>query len=158
MDLSATPAAHRGLQGAHFTRTIYDTGELFLTRADLQADVPELIKLFAKFGPFVHVGTTEKKSKSVIVYHAAPRPCYGDYCTFDGTDFSDVDLGGGATMHIEESAKYLGSIRWNGRASSVTDRGDAELRTAEALHQQANGNTKWDKPLSPVVVPITVAS
>jgi hypothetical protein len=74
-------------------------GELFLSREDLQADVPERIKLFAKFGLFVHVGTKEKKSKSVIVYHAAPRACYNDYSTFDGADFSDVDLGGGATMH-----------------------------------------------------------
>jgi hypothetical protein len=106
-----------------------DTGELFLSRADLQTDVPELIKLFAKFGLFVHVGTKEKKSKSVIVYHAAPRACYNDYSTFDGADFSDVDLGSGATMHIEESAKYLGSIIH--RDGTDTADVDARIRSAK---------------------------
>jgi hypothetical protein len=77
------------------------------------------------------VGTKEKNSKSVTVYHAAPRACYDDYSTFDGANFSDVDLGGRATMHIEESAKYLylGSIIH--RDGTDTFDVDARIRSAK---------------------------
>jgi hypothetical protein len=45
----------------------------------------------------------------VLLYHAAPKASYTNYATFDGEDFDGVHVGGGASTHVESSAKYLGS-------------------------------------------------
>jgi hypothetical protein len=54
-----------------------DTGGFFKTRADAVQDVPLLVKFLAKFGLFVHVKLPgQKKSKSVLMYHSAPKASY----------------------------------------------------------------------------------
>ena len=62
--------------------TLYadDTGEFFKTRADAVKDVPLLVDFFERFGLFVHVKLPgQKKSKSVLLYHEAPRSSHRDY-------------------------------------------------------------------------------
>jgi hypothetical protein len=74
-------------------------------------DVPRLVKFLARFGLFVHVKLPgQKKSKSVLLlYHAAPKASYTNFAAFDDEDFDDVPVGGGAIIHVESPAKYLGS-------------------------------------------------
>ena len=93
--------------------TLYadDTGEFFKTRADAVQDVPRLVDFFERFGLFVHVKLPgQKKSKSVLLYHEAPKASYRNYSTLDGEDFSDIDVGDGKSIHVESPAKYLGSL------------------------------------------------
>jgi hypothetical protein len=40
----------------------------------------------------------------------APKASYSDYRTLDGEDLSDVDVGDRKSIHVESSAKYLGSV------------------------------------------------
>jgi hypothetical protein len=55
-------------------------------------DVPLLVEFLEKFGLFVHVKLPgQTKSKSVLLYHEAPRASYSDYSTLDGEDLSDID-------------------------------------------------------------------
>ena len=50
-----------------------------------------------------------------MVFLAKPRPFYKDYSKLvlhgadRGADLSDVNVGRGRTIHVAESAKYLGS-------------------------------------------------
>ena len=111
--------------------TLYadDTGEFFKTRADAVQDVPLLVKFLAKFGLFVHVKLPgQKKSKSVLMYHSAPRASYRDFSTFDGECFDDIDVGGGSSIHVEPSAPYLGSLL----TSDGKDDEDVALRIRKA--------------------------
>jgi hypothetical protein len=54
----------------------------------------------------------------VVVFAAKPQRCYKDYEKLvlhgadHGADLSDVDVGGGSTIHVAESAKYLGEMFW----------------------------------------------
>jgi hypothetical protein len=77
-------------------------------------DVPLLVEFLEKFGLLIHVKLPgQKKSKSVLLYHyhEAPKACYSDYDTLDGEDLSDdIDVGDGNSIHVESSAKYLGSV------------------------------------------------
>ena len=93
--------------------TLYadDTGEFFRSRADAVQDVPLLVEFLERFGLFVHVKLPgQKKSKSVLLYHEAPKSSYRNYSTLDGEDLSDIDVGDGKRIHVESSAKYLGSL------------------------------------------------
>jgi hypothetical protein len=43
-------------------------------------DVPLLVELLEKFGLFVHIKLPgQKKTKSVLLYHEAPKASYIDY-------------------------------------------------------------------------------
>ena len=118
--------------------TLYadDTGEFFLERADAVKDVPLLVKFLERFGLFVHVKLPgQKKSKSVLLYHAAPKAAYRDFATFVDKKgykecFDDIPVGGGSSIHVESSAKYLGSLI----TSDGKDTADVEARI-----RQANG-------------------
>jgi hypothetical protein len=91
--------------------------------------VPRLVKFLARFGLFVHVKLPgQKKSKSVLLYHAAPKASYTNFATFDDEDFDGVPVGGGASIHVESSAKYLGS--W--LTSDGKDTVDVEKRVKQA--------------------------
>jgi hypothetical protein len=46
----------------------------------------------------------------VLLYHEAPKSSYRNYSTLDGEDLSDIDVGDGKSIHVESSAKYLGSL------------------------------------------------
>jgi hypothetical protein len=77
----------------------------FKTRADAVQDVSLLVEFLAKFGLFVHVKLPgKKKSKSVLMYHSAPKASYQGFSTLD------IDVGGGSSIHVEPSAPYLGSL------------------------------------------------
>jgi hypothetical protein len=85
--------------------TLYadDTGEFFLERADAVKDVPLLVEFLERFGLFVHVKLPgQKKSKSVLLYHAAPKAAYRDFATFVDKEgykecFDDIPVGGGSS-------------------------------------------------------------
>jgi hypothetical protein len=91
--------------------------------------MPLLVDFFERFGLFVHVKLPgQKKPKSVLLYHEVPKASYSDYCTLDGEDFSDINIGGGRSIHVEFLAKYLGSVlRSNGK-----DDADVTARVKEA--------------------------
>ena len=64
--------------------------------------MPRLVKFLARFGLFVHVKLPgQNKSKSVLLYHAAPKASYTNFAAFDDDDFDDVPMGGGASIHVE---------------------------------------------------------
>jgi hypothetical protein len=49
--------------------------------------VPLLVEFLEKFSLFVHVKLPgQKKSKSVLLYHEAPKASYSNYVTLDGED------------------------------------------------------------------------
>ena len=77
-----------------------------------------LFQLLEDFGLEAHSrppGST-KESKTLVVFLAKPKPFYKDYGKLvlhgadRGADLSDVDVGRGRTVHVAESAKYLGSV------------------------------------------------
>jgi len=109
-----------GAEQVRLSETLYadDTGAYFLSREDLEKDTPLLFQLLEDFGLEAHSrppGST-KESKTLVVFLAKPRPFYKDYSKLvlhgagRGADLSDVDVGRGRTIHVAESAKYLGSI------------------------------------------------
>jgi hypothetical protein len=84
----------------------------------LAKDTPLLFQLLEDFGLEAHSrppGST-KESKTLVVFLAAPKSCYKDCGKLvlrgarSGGDLGDVDVGGGRTIHVAESAKYLGSL------------------------------------------------
>jgi len=109
-----------GAEKVELSETLYadDTGALFLSREDLVKDTPLLFQLLADFGLEAHCRAPgeKKESKTLVVFAAKPQRCYKDYEKLvlhgadHGADLSDVDVGGGSTIHVAESAKYLGSI------------------------------------------------
>jgi hypothetical protein len=102
----------------------------------LAKDTPLLFQLLEDFGLEAHSrppGST-KESKTLVVFLAAPKSCYKDHGKLvlrgarSGADLGDVDVGGGRTTHVVESAKYLGSpVHRNG-----SDRPDVLARIASA--------------------------
>jgi hypothetical protein len=63
-------------------------------------DVPRLVKFLARFGLFMHVKLPgQKKSKSVLLYHAAPKASYTNFATFDDEDFDGVPVCGWRREH-----------------------------------------------------------
>ena len=90
-----------------------DTGMLFVSRQALDKYAPLLVKHFAIFGMEIHVGdvrTPEKKSKTEVLFVAAPARCYQDKSSYDNADLSNVDLGGGHYFPIVDKFCYLGSF------------------------------------------------
>ena len=88
-----------------------DTGLPFTSRKDVEEQSPLLCAHFKRWGMEIHAGIVEprKESKTEILFCAAPRRCYSDAATFDGTDLSDVLLPGGRFFNIVSVFKYLGS-------------------------------------------------
>ena len=75
-----------------------DTAAMFVSRASLEEGAPLLLNHFSRFGMEVHKGTyadEEKKSKTEILFCSKPLHLYEDTATYDGANFSHVDLGGG---------------------------------------------------------------
>jgi hypothetical protein len=105
-----------------------DTGVPFRTRADLVEHTPHVIAHFKRWGLQVHQGLGDKRSKSEVLFCAAPSHCYNDQATWDGADLSDVLLPGGHHMGVVLEFKYLGSIM----ASNGKDASDVESRIQAA--------------------------
>ena len=88
----------------------------FCSRKDVAEQTPLVLAHFGRWGMEVHAGTvaTERKprkeSKSEVLFCAAPRSCYSDPATYDGTDLSDVLMPGGLFVNIVDLFKYLGSL------------------------------------------------
>jgi hypothetical protein len=97
-----------------------------------------LFQLLADFGLEAHCRAPgeKKESKTLVVFAAKPQRCYKDYEKLvlhgadHGADLSDVGVGGGSTIHVAESAKYLGSIVH--RRPSGLDRPDVISRITSA--------------------------
>ena len=90
-----------------------DTAALFVSRYALAKYSPLLVKHFAKFGLEVHVGDIrkpKKKSKTEVLFVAAPPSAYINPTTCDDVDLSNVDLGNGYYFPIVLLFCYLGSI------------------------------------------------
>ena len=75
-----------------------DTAALFVSRNALDKYSPLLVRHFAKFGLEVHVGDVrkpKKKSKTEVLFVAAPPSAYINPATCDDVDLSNVDFGDG---------------------------------------------------------------
>ena len=71
-----------------------DTALVFCSKADVEAQTPNVMLHFKRWGMEVHAGTYDppKASKSEILFCPAPASTYMDSTTFDGADRSDVLL------------------------------------------------------------------
>ena len=81
----------------------------------LVQNLPLMITHFGRFGMEIHVGRKvdgeiKHKSKSEVLFVAAPEKTYNDPASFDGVDLSDIDLGDGVYMSIVDVFCYLGSM------------------------------------------------
>jgi hypothetical protein len=94
-----------------------------------------LVEFLENFSLFVHVKLPgQRKSKSVLLYHEAPKASYRDDSTLDGEDLSDINVGDGKSIHVESSAKYLGSVLH----SNGKDDADVGARVKKATATFAN--------------------
>ena len=87
-----------------------DTALPFCSRADVEQQTPELMTHFGRWGMEVHAGSVSKKSKSEVLFCAAPPSAYTVPSTFDGADLSPILLPGGMHMPIVERFPYLGDV------------------------------------------------
>ena len=92
-----------------------DTAVLFTSRMSMEEGVPLIFHHFGRFGMEIHAGVKEgeevkHKSKTEILFVAAPAHTYAEHSTYDGCELSNVDLGGGIFLPIVDRFKYLGSI------------------------------------------------
>ena len=90
-----------------------DTAMLFDSRASTQKYCPPPVDHFKDYGMEIHVGDErlpDKKSKTEVLFVAAPPSTYNDPSTFDNTDLSNIKLGGGRFFPIVALFCYLGSI------------------------------------------------
>ena len=87
-----------------------DTAIMFPCRDSLDKWLPKLYDVFEKFGMEIHSGSIGKKSKSEVLFVAAPDSVYCDPITYDGAKLDNVDLGEGRFVPIVDKFKYLGCI------------------------------------------------
>ena len=90
-----------------------DTAVLFDSRQSAVEYCPLLINHFRQYGMEIHTGDVrepEKKSKTEILFVAAPPSTYKDPTTFDNVDLGVIPLGGGRFFPIVAQFCYLGCL------------------------------------------------
>ena len=98
-----------------------DTGMPFCSRADVDAQTPEVYAHFTRFGMEVHAGVYEvcddsgkvlvpfKESKTELLFCPAPARCYSSEAPLSAADTSDVLIPGGRFVKVVSQFPYLGS-------------------------------------------------
>ena len=83
-----------------------DTCLPFLSKSDLERDLIKFRDLCKRFGLEIHVKKPqqEKKSKTLAVCTEVSKR------DVERADMSDIDAGGGCTIHMAKRGKYLGSL------------------------------------------------
>ena len=83
-----------------------DTCLPFLSKSDLELDLIKFRGLCKRFGLEIHVKKPqqEKKSKTLAVCTEVSKR------DVERADMSDIDAGGGCTIHMAKRGKYLGSL------------------------------------------------
>ncbi len=103
-----------------------DTTFTFETREDYELLTPLIVKLLARRGLEVHVGSNGTKSKSVVLFCAKNHRCYTNPTNYDGANFSPISWEGGFHIAVVDKFIYIGSyLTINGR-----DDFDVESRIA----------------------------
>ena len=90
-----------------------DTAVLFDSRQSAVEYCPLLVNHFRQYGMEIHTGDVrdpEKKSKTEILFVAAPPSTYKDPTTFDNVDLGVIPLGGGRFFPIVAQFCYLGCL------------------------------------------------
>ena len=89
-----------------------DSNIYFCSRKDFEKEGPRCVEHFASYGLNMHLGThgSGKKSKTECLFCSAPTTAYTDPSTYDGTDFSDIDMGNGKTIQVTYRYPSLGTI------------------------------------------------
>ena len=90
-----------------------DTAVLFDSRKSAVEYCPLLVNHFRQYGMEIHTGDVrdpEKKSKTEILFVAAPPSTYKDPTTFDNVDLGVIPLGGGRFFPIVAQFCYLGCL------------------------------------------------
>ena len=90
-----------------------DTAVLFDSRQSAVEYCPLLVNHFRQFGMEIHTGDVrdpEKKSKTEILFVAAPLSTYKDPTTYDNVDLGVIPLGGGRFFPIVAQFCYLGCL------------------------------------------------
>ena len=90
-----------------------DTAVLFDSRQSAVEYCPLLVNHFRQYGMEIHTGDVrdpEKKSKTEILFVAAPLSTYKDPTTYDNVDLGVIPLGGGRFFPIVAQFCYLGCL------------------------------------------------
>ena len=90
-----------------------DTAVLFDSRQSAVEYCPLLVNHFRQYGMEIHTGDVrdpEKKSKTEILFVAAPLSTYTDPTTYDNVDLGVIPLGGGRFFPIVAQFCYLGCL------------------------------------------------
>ena len=90
-----------------------DTAVLFDSRQSAVEYCPLLVNHFRQYGMEIHTGDVrdpEKKSKTKILFVAAPLSTYKDPTTYDNVDLGVIPLGGGRFFPIVAQFCYLGCL------------------------------------------------
>ena len=90
-----------------------DTAAMFVSRESLARYCPPLVEHFHSYGMDIHTGDVcfpDKKSKTEVLFVAAPPSTYKDPSTYDNRDVSNIELGGGRFFPVVERFCYLGTI------------------------------------------------
>ena len=90
-----------------------DTAVLFDSRQSAVEYCPLLVNHFREYGMEIHTGDVrdpEKKSKTEILFVAAPLSTYKDPTTYDNVDLGVIPLGGGRFFPIVAQFCYLGCL------------------------------------------------
>ena len=90
-----------------------DTAVLFDSRQSAVEYCPLLVNHFRQYGMEIHTGDVrdpEKKSKTKILFVAAPLSTYKDPTTYDNVDLGVIPLGGGRFFPIVAQFCYLGCM------------------------------------------------
>ena len=90
-----------------------DTAVMFDSRDSTVKYCPLLVQHFSDYGMEIHVGDVslpDKKSKTEVLFVAAPPSVYKDPSTYDNRDLSNIPLGGGKFFPVVALFCYLGSI------------------------------------------------
>ena len=108
-----------------------DTAVLFDSRKSAVEYCPLLVNHFRQYGMEIHTGDVrdpEKKSKTEILFVAAPPSTYKDPTTFDNVDLGVIPLGGGRFFPIVAQFCYLGCLL----TRDCSDDADAQSRIDKA--------------------------
>ena len=90
-----------------------DTAALFVSRESMERYCPPLVEHFHSYGMEIHVGDVsfpDKKSKTEVLFVAAPPSTYANPSSYDNRDLSNIELGGGKYFPVVERVCYLGNI------------------------------------------------
>ena len=108
-----------------------DTAMLFDSRESVEKYSPLLFQHFSDYGMEIHAGDerhSDKKSKTEVLFVAAPPSAYADPSSFDNANLGVIPIGSGRFFPVVDQFCYLGSIL----TRDCTDDADVKARITKA--------------------------